>query len=272
MSAAEETTEKIRLTPEIIEGYLQTLEKKGRNPASLQNYRGILTKLYEYLPEDKTVDKSTPDLWREWLGSQGYYARTINAHMSVINGLFSHLDRRDWQTKQYIRKLDDVQPELTRAEYMRLLRAAKHMGKERTYLLIKTLGGAGVRVQELPQITAESLSKDSISLFCHNCKRVLYIPEALKQELRDYVKREGIREGPIFVTRDGVPLTRSSVWHCINRVGKEARVSEEKANPRCLWKMYQSTYAGIESNIAGLVAQAYNRMMEEEQLVIGWEA
>lgn len=271
MSAAEETTEKIRLTPGMMEDYLKALEEKGRNPVSVQNYRGILNRFYESLPEEKLVDKKTPDLWREQLESRGYGARTINAHLSVINGLLSSLKRREWQTDRYIRELNDVQPELTRAEYLRLLRAARQLKQERTYLLIKTLGGAGVRVQELPQITAEALRRDAVPLSSHHCRRVLYIPESLKRELRDYTEREKIREGPVFVGRDGAALSRYSVWQCISRAGREARVPEEKANPRCLWKMYQSTCAGIESNIAGLVAQAYNRMMEEEQLVIGWE-
>lgn len=268
---SDEKTEKIRITPETIEEYLLTLSKKGRSPGSLNNYRRMLRKLYEYLPPDKMLDPQIPGVWRKSLEEKGYYARTINAHLSVLNGFLVYLGRRDWQIGEYIKELNEVQPELTRAEYMRLLGAARRMGREKTYLLIKTLGGAGVRMQELPQITVEALAQESVPLQCHNCWRLLYLPESLKEELRDYVSREGIQRGPVFVTQDGAPLPRASVWHLINRVGREAQVSEKKANPRCLWKMYQNTYAGIESNIQSLVAQAYNRMLEEEQLAIGWK-
>lgn len=267
----DERTEKIRITPEIIDGYLRTLAEKGRSPSSLQNYRGMLMKLHDYLPKDKELDERRSASWIESLERQGYYARTINVHLSVLNGFLVYLGRGGWQLKSYIRELNEVQPELTRSEYMRLLRTARRLGKERSYLLIKTLGGAGVRMQELSQITVEALFQEAVPLRCHNGRRMLYLPESLKEELRDYVRREGIKEGPVFATQEGAPLARASVWHLINSVSQEAQVSGKKANPRCLWKMYQSTYAGIESNIQSLVAQAYNRMLEEEQLAIGWK-
>ena len=45
---------------------------------------------------------------------------------------------------------------------------------------------------------------------------------------------------------------------------------EEKGNPRCLKRLYQSTRAGIEDNISLLVEQAHSRLLEQEQLEIGW--
>ena len=64
-----------------------------------------------------------------------------------------YLGHREWQMGDFHRDKGNIQPELSRTEYLRLLSAAKHLGKEKAYLLIKTLGGAGMRVQELPQLT-----------------------------------------------------------------------------------------------------------------------
>ena len=36
-------------------------------------------------------------------------------------------------------------------------------------------------------------------------------------------------------------------------------------------RLYQSTCASIEGNIALLVEQAHNRLLEREQLEIGWD-
>jgi hypothetical protein len=44
----------------------------------------------------------------------------------------------------------------------------------------------------------------------------------------------------------------------------------EKGNPRYLRKLYHVTRSGIERNIAMLVDQAQDRMLEEEQLSVGW--
>ena len=48
-------------------------------------------------------------------------------------------------------------------------------------------------------------------------------------------------------------------------------MAEEKANPRCLWKMYQETCRGIRANIAVLIEQSYQKILEDEQLAMGWK-
>lgn len=263
--------ESVTMTEELIDGFVEELTEKGRSQESLKNYRAILMGLYEFLPEDKRLDSESTGNWRRWLKESGYSARTINSRISALNSFLQYLGRREWQSDEFHYSNEDTQPELTRAEYVRLLQAAKASGRERSYLLIKTLGGAGVRIQELPQLTVESLVRGRAQLKCHNTDRVMHIPEPLRRELLDYARREGIKEGPVFVTQEGSPLIRSSVWHYVNIVSKDARVDEEKANPRCLWKMYRSTFAGIRSGIDLLIEQAYERMMEEEQLAVGWE-
>lgn len=48
------------------------------------------------------------------------------------------------------------QPELSRAEYLHLLRTAKALDKEKAYLLVKLF------VQELPEMTAEAVREGKI--------------------------------------------------------------------------------------------------------------
>jgi hypothetical protein len=52
---------------------------------------------------------------------------------------------------------------------------------------------------------------------------------------------------------------------------EEARVEKEKASPRCLKKLYQSTQDGIMESMSVLMEQTYDRLLETEQLTIGWE-
>lgn len=266
-----ERSGRIRLTQDEIQGYIRSRQEKGLREGSIQNYGFILKNLYHYLPEDKQIDSGTGERWVQYLNEKGYGARTINAHISVLNSFLAYMGRKEWQSSDFCRHLDDIQPELSRTEYKRLLQAAKFLGKERTYLLIKTMGGAGVRVQELPQITVESVREGAIPVECHNRRRNLRIPGVLQKELLDYARRKGIKKGPLFVTREGTPMSRTAVYHCINNISREARVPEEKVNPRCLWKMYQNTYEEIQVHVARIAEQSYERMVEEEQLVLGWE-
>ena len=147
------------------------------------------------------------------------------------------------------------------------------MENERSYLLVKVLGGAGMRVQELPQLTVEAVRQGVVPLEYHNSRqqRLLRLPEALRQELLDYIRREGLVSGPVFATSDGNPLPRSRVYTFVRSAGLAARVPEEKATPRGLWKMYLSTQEEIQSYVALLAEQRYCRMLEEEQQAVGWK-
>lgn len=260
------------ITPEKIEEFLAFLGKKGRGDSSLQSYRRILTELCRYLPEEKVIAEGTGQEWKSHLEEMGLQPTTVNTHMSVWNSFLRFLGRREWQLEDFNREKENVQPELSRTEYLRLLSAAKHLGKEKSYLLIKTLGGAGMRIQELPQLTVEAVELGVVELEYHNSrqKRILHLPEGLKGELLDFAGREGISHGPVFSSSEGAPMARSSVNYFINIVCHDARVAKEKANPRCLWKMYQETCRGIRANIAVLIEQSYQKILEDEQLVMGW--
>ena len=262
-----------RLTPEILEQFLAHLAGKGFSQASLQEYRRTLLLLKNTLPDGGVLSASGGALWKQWLEEQGFKPRTVNMRISVWNSLMQYLNHRDWQIDSFSNILGDVQPELTRAEYLRLLSAAKQLGQERAYLLIKALGGIGLRIQELPQLTAEAVQRGLIYSECQNgmTARVRRLPAVLRGELLEYMKREGITKGPVFITSGGKPMDRTNVGHSIKRVSRDARVAEEKANPRCLWKMYQSTQEGIKANLTILLEQAYDRLLEQEQLTTGWE-
>ena len=143
----------------MIDGYLGSLAGKGRSSSSLESYRRVLKGIYEYLPEGKEIREGTGAEWKSYLEGQGFSPVTVDCRISVWNGLVQYLGHREWQMDDFRREKGEVQPELSRAEYLKLLSMAKHMGKEKAYLLIKTLGGAGMRVQELPQLTVEAVGR-----------------------------------------------------------------------------------------------------------------
>ena len=277
------------LTPEVMEEFLESQRRRGIGSASLEAYRRNLKKLYDSLPGEKRLTAETGRVWKRQMEAQGIAPRSVNSRLSALNSLCEYLGRREFQIHDFLReeavlhreyqlanqlKLEtELQPELTRAEYLRLLQAARALEKERVYLLVKVLGGAGLRIQELPQLTVEAVKLGVVELEYHNSrqKRMLHLPEGLKEELLDFAKREGRSHGPVFSSSEGMPMARSSVNYFINIVCHDARVAEEKANPRCLWKMYQETCRGIRANIAVLIEQSYQKILEDEQLAMGWK-
>lgn len=101
-------------------------------------------------------------------------------------------------------------------------------------------------------------------------KRIVRLPESLQEELLSYAKREGRGSGLVFVTRSGGLIDRANIHRELQQLCAEARVSPEKGTPRYMKKLYQTTRAGVENNVSLLIEQAMDRIVEQEQLTIGW--
>ena len=57
----------------------------------------------------------------------------------------------------------------------------------------------------------------------------------------------------------------------IQNLSRDARVPEEKCNPRCLRKLYMKTMDTIQMNAAMMVQMTYDHLLEQEQSTYGWE-
>ena len=98
------------------------------------------------------------------------------------------------------------------------------------------------------------------------------LPPPLAEELRGYAARQGITAGPVFRSRNGQPMRRTQVTGEIRSLCRDARVPEEKGNPRCLRRLWQETQDAIRVSVDQLVVQAFDQMMEAEQFSVGWDA
>ena len=262
----------VLLTQESIEQFLDACQSRGRVEGTLQWYRRGLNRLYQALPEDKFIRQGALERWREELVEMEYTPGTVNMYLSIANSYLDFVGHRECQLASQLKPKSSLQPELTREEYVQLLRTAKALDKERLYLLIKLFASTGLSVQELPNVTVEAVQKGEIVHFPHKVEQRVRIPECLRKELSGYIRRNGYTSGPIFQNKDGGPLNRTYVSIAIRRLCVEARIPEEKGNPRCLKRLYQNTRSDIENNVAQLVEQALDRVLEQEQSAIGWEA
>lgn len=259
------------ITRRQIDGYLESIRAKGLSKDTCKQYSAKLEIFYRFLSTDKLVRQGTVELWREKLIEDGYAPRTVNLSLSVVNSFFLWLGRRDLQCMQSTKPQKDAQPELTRNEYLRLLQTAKIHNKHRTYLLVKVFATTGIIIGELPEITVEAMRAGNLIIGKGSKRRLLHIPDCVQKELLEYAEEEGIRSGPIFLTRSGKLMVRAHVNACIHELCNDARVDDEKGNPRCLRKLYQETRQDIQRNMQLLLDQTYNRMIEAEQCTTGWE-
>ena len=261
---------KLALRPEDLDAYLDDLARKGRGRGTLDIYRRTVYALYEGLPADKSVRPGTLARWQRQLVERGYSPRTVNAQLSAVTGLMSFLNRQDLRLDGSLDISGSVRPELTRTEYLRLLSTARGLGRERVYLLVKLFAVTGLAVQELDQVTVERVRSGQIPTGAERGREKIPIPACLREELLDYAGRAGVSSGILFLTRTGKPLHRSNVTDSIRRLCLDARVDQEKGNPRCLHRLYLETQRDIQEAVARLARQNYARLLEEEQRAIGW--
>lgn len=264
-------SEGVVIREEDIQQFLADYERMNRTEGTVQFYRRKMKRFYEDLPEDKTVRCNTLQEWRTSLLQKGYTPGSVNAFLSAANSYLDYIGHREFQLAGYMKQEKPPTPELSRAEYLHLLRTAKALGKEKVYLLIKLFASTGLFAQELPEVTVETVQTGKIVCNQNKYKQIVTIPACLQKELLDYAKKNGTVSGPIFQSRDGRPMHRTYVSAVIRGVCEQAKVPSAKGNPKSLRKLYLSTRAGIESNIALLVEQAMERILEQEQFSVGWE-
>lgn len=262
----------VPLTPESIDSYLEHLRSAGRVQGTLDSYRRKIGRLYQTLPEDdKTIRRDTLSWWREKLAEEGCSAAGINQFVIVVNGYLGYMGARDLQMTNKLESEDGPQLELTCSEYLRLLSAARSLDREQAYLLVKVFGNSDLPVQELSRLTVEAARAGMISISRRSAKEIIRFPDSVCRELLDYAGRQGIQSGPIFLTRAGKLIDRTYAAQSIRRLCPTAQVPEGKGSPRCLRKMYQATREDVERNVALLAERAQDRLLEEEQLMIGWD-
>lgn len=254
-------------TMEKIETFIKSLQKTGRPKETQDAYRRALKGLYEFLPL-KCLSISTWEDWKQEMQEQGLQIRTINNRLSVYNSYLRFIGRKSWCDNTFLPVEEKMQTELTRNEYRRLLSAARHLGKEKTYLVIKVMGGFGLTLQELPKLTVEAVKIGELS---RAGGRSVRLTEALQTELLAYTRERGNQSGPIFQTSSGRPIDRTSIYHLINSISAAALVDPTKATPSGLCGMYRQTRKEIEEHMMVLADQSYQRMLEDEQRTLGWE-
>ena len=200
----------------------------------------------------------------------GYAVRTANLRISAANSLLGYLGLREYQLTDQIKPEDENLPEITRAEYLKLLQTARSLGRERVYLLVKLFASTGLPLQELSKVTVESVTAGELTAVSCGTEQEIRFPDCLREEMLTYARKNGYLHGPIFLTRDGKPMSRTNVTTGMRQLCEAAGLLEEKGNPRCLKRLYQVTREEISNNVAKLIEQEQTRLLEQEQEVIGW--
>lgn len=230
------------------------LHHEERSSRTIEKYLRDVRSFLVWL-EDRELTKELAAEWKAELLAQGYAPVTVNSMLAAINGFFRLIGREECRVKFLKiqrRMFREPARELTRGEYMRLLKTAEAQGKERLTLLMETICASGIRVSEVRYITVEAAQCGRAEIALKGKIRTIMLPDKLCRKLLKYARAKKIASGEIFLTESGGRLSRGQIWSEMKRLCKSAGVEPEKVFPHNLRHLFAVTFFRACRDIAQL--------------------
>ena len=159
--------EEHNLTNEQILAFSTALFQAERSQATVEKYLRSVRAFSLFL-DGQPVTKDIVLAWKKHLQrEENYSPSTVNASLAALNCLFSFLGWTDCRThylKIQRRLFRETGRELDRADYEKLITAARGLGRARIALVMETICATGIRVGEVRYITVEAVRVGSATI------------------------------------------------------------------------------------------------------------
>ena len=237
-----------------LKAFEKYLYERENAKATIGKYMTDMHTFYRYLRNRRQIDKSCLREYKGWL-LERYAVNSVNSMLAALNQFLDFLGEGSMK----VRRVKTQRPlflreekELTRKEYIRLIDAARRSGKIQLALCMETIASTGVRISELPYFTVENIKKGKIEIINKGKYRRIFLGADIRKMLLKYCKKNGIKQGPVFITRNGKPKNRSNLWREMKALKKMAGVSGEKIFPHNFRHLFARVYYQATKDIAGL--------------------
>ncbi len=241
------------ITSILVNNFKEYLIDEEKSSATLEKYLRDVTAFMLWCNGKKLCKSRVLEYKQDIMAK--YAPASVNSVLSSLNCFFAYNGWHELKIKMLkIQKqvFAERSKELTKAEYERLLVAAKEKKNERLYYLMQTICSSGIRVSELSAITVDALKNCRANINCKGKMRVVILPKALCKMLLGYANRQKITSGPVFITKTGKPLDRSTIWKMMKSLCESAGVNKEKVFPHNLRHLFARTYYSIQKDIVRL--------------------
>ena len=242
-----------KITNILIENFREYLLNEEKAITTIEKYVHDVLVFMIWLSEAEVTKKAVLEYKREL--TEKYAPTSVNATISSLNSFFAFNEWYDCKVKTLkIQKqiFASKDKELTKAEYERLLLAAKQKNNQRLYFLMQTICSTGIRVSELRFITVEAVLNGQAYINCKGKMRIVILPKQLCKMLKGYIRETNIKSGSVFVSKNGRPLDRSNIWSDMKKLCESAGISKDKVFPHNLRHLFARTYYSLQKDIMRL--------------------
>ena len=234
--------------------FKKNLIREERSTATVGKYERDIEAFMQYA-NGADITKEFVISYKNKLIKDGYAVKSVNSMISAVNSLFNFLCWQDLKVKA-IKQQQKIycteEKELTKEEYVKLVKTAESNGNRRLSLMLQTICATGIRVSELRYVTYDAAKRGEATVSLKGKTRVVMIVKPLQIKLLQYAKEQGITSGPLFLSVNGNPLGRSHVWREMKSICEEANVNPEKVYPHNLRHLFARSFYDVEKDIAKL--------------------
>ena len=244
---------KRKITTKMIDAFILHLVIAEKSKNTILKYVHDV-KFFASFADGKRIDKTITLRYKEML-EEKYAATSANSMIASMNAFLRFAGWTECCVKQLkVQRMVycSAEKEITREEYIRLVKTAKSEGEEQLSLIMQTICSLGIRISELEYITVESIHKGEAKVNCKGKIRKVFIVKDLQRLLIKYIKKENIVNGAVFVTKNGKPVNRSNIWRKMKAICQKAHVDPQKVFPHNLRHLFARTFYEIEKDIAKL--------------------
>ena len=241
------------ITQTQIELYKEYLISEEKSEITIEKYIRDISAFSRWL-DCGELNKTAVLHYKQHL-METYAPTTVNSVLASLNGFFEFNERYDLRVKNLkVQKQIFCQKdkELSKAEYERLLKAAREKKNERLYLVMQTICATGIRVSELRFITVDAVMSGRAQVRLKGKIRTILLTKELCNILKRYIREQKLISGSVFITRKGKPLDRFSRWKAMKSLCESAGVEKEKVFPHNLRHLFARTYYSLQKDIVRL--------------------
>lgn len=252
----------VKITKSMMNKYLdefideEIMDEKA--DSTQKKYELVLKKFIDFVGNEE-VSKKDMIAYKKKM-QERYATKTINNYIIIINKFMKYIElvEVDAYSKKKLKKhisdnyslkpireqektsLENV---LEPNEFKRMLKMAKKLGKQDTYMIMKVFGYTGIRLSELKFFTLENVQEKKGYIEVYNKGKLRQVPlrSDLRRELLKYAKKNNIESGTLFPgTKDkSKMLCKKTIENRIKKICSKCRgISLEKAHPHAFRHMF----------------------------------
>lgn len=189
--------------------FLRYMTAKNLSGNTISSYLYGVKTFFSRYPE---LDQNNVSLYKVYL-MERYRPQTVNMRIRALNCFLKSLDIRDYKISAVrLQQKPFIDHVISRADYEYLKRRLWEDGQYTFYFIVRFIAATGVRVSELVSLDIPDVQTGYRDLYSKGNKtRRVYIPSSLQKSCLEWLDAEGRRDGPLFISRLGRPMTVSGI-------------------------------------------------------------